>query len=75
MSAYGAQPVQTEGLSFLPVSEKKIGFSKPVTVTVYAFQIYADEWLRISSLNLSQAPCPDFPGAASDISKPVLQTS
>lgn len=73
MSAYGAQPVQTEGLSFLPVSEKKIAFSK--AAAVYAFQIYADEWLRISSLNLSQAPCPDLSGAASDISKPVPQTS
>jgi len=51
MSAYRAQPVQTQGLSFLPVSEKKIAFSKPVTV--YAFQIYADEWLKVSSLNLS----------------------
>lgn len=73
MSAYRAQPVQTQGLSFLPVSEKKIAFSKPVTV--YAFQIYADEWLRISSLNLSQASRPDHSGASPEISKPVPQTS
>lgn len=69
-SAYKAQPARAWGLSFLAVSEKKIAFSKPVTV--YAFQIYADEWLRISSWNLSWASCPDHSGAVPEIPKPVL---
>lgn len=46
-SPYKPQPAQAWGLSFLVVSEKKTAFSKPMTV--YAFQICADEWLRISS--------------------------
>lgn len=60
-SAYKPQPAQAWGLSFLSVSENKIAFSKPVTV--YVFQICADEWLRISSWNLSWASCPDHSGA------------
>lgn len=73
MSTYRAQPVQTQGLSVLAVSEKIVAFSK--AVTVYAFRIYAVEWLRISRLNLSEASCPDCSGAAPEISKPVPQIS
>lgn len=59
------QSLQVLGLSFLAISKKKTAFSKPVTV--YAFQIYAEERLRISSFNLSQASCPDHSGAAPEI--------
>lgn len=65
MSAYRAQPVQVQGPSFLAVSKKKTAFSKPVAVR--AFQIYAEEWLRIDSFNLSQASCPDHSGASPEI--------
>lgn len=65
MSAYRAQPVQVQGLSFLAVSKKKTAFSKAVTVS--AFQIYVEKWIKISSLNLYEASCPDHSGAAPDI--------
>ncbi|XP_009959650.1 PREDICTED: oxysterol-binding protein-related protein 5-like [Leptosomus discolor] len=64
---------QAGSREIIKVSEKKIAFSKPVTV--YALQIYADEWLRISSLNLSRASCPDNSGAAPEISELIPQTS
>lgn len=52
MSAYRAQPVQTQGLSFFPVSEKKIAFSK--CVLHFRFML-------MSGLELVVQTCPKLP--------------
>lgn len=68
-SARKAQPVQAQGLSFLAVSEKEIAFSEPVTM--YSFQTYADEQLRISNWNTFRTSCSDHSEAVPEIPKSV----